>query len=92
MNVENAECLRNAEQEKLAPQPVFVEQPANDLPTALLWGLGGVLALVVCYVFKGIAAFWFRFGIPGAFLATGMTACVFIYRYGMNLARERGEI
>ncbi len=92
MNVENSEWLRNSEQEKLAAQPVFVEQPANNLPTALLWGVGGVLALVVCYVLKCIAAFWFQFGIPAALLATGITSCVFIYRYGMNLARERGEI
>ena len=27
-----------------------------------------------------------------ALCAIPITACVFIYRYGMNLARERGEI
>ena len=59
------------------------------MPTLVLFAYAFV---GVGYALKGIAAFGFQFGIPVAFLATGITTCVFIYPYGMNLARERGEI
>ena len=82
---------------------VFAEQPKRGMPADLFIGLGAVLALpalvmlyyvfvAVSYAVKGIAAFWFQFGIPIAFLTVGVALCVYIYRYGMNLARERGEI
>ena len=44
------------------------------------------------YAVKGIAAFWYQYGIPAAILAVGVALAVFIYRYGMNAARECGEI
>jgi hypothetical protein len=92
-----------ARQEEIASQPVFVEQTKSGMPADLFIGLGVVLALpalaMLYYVFvafyyavKGIAAFWFQFGIPLAILAVGVGTCVFIYRYGMKAAAECGEI
>ena len=82
---------------------VFAAQPKRGMPADLFIGLGVVLVLpalvllyyvfvAVSYAVKGIAAFWVQFGIPIAFLTVGLVLCVYIYRYGMNLARERGEI
>ena len=69
------------------------------MPSDLFIGLGVVLALpalvILYYVFvafyyaiKGMAAFWFQYGIPVAILAVGVCVCVFIYRYGMKAAEE----
>ena len=102
-DIAKREELRIAEQKKLSSQPVFVEQTTNGFPADLLFGLSVVLALpalpllyyafvAVRYAVKGITAFYLQYGIPVAFLAVGVVLCVFIYRYGMNLASERGEI
>ncbi len=80
-----------------------LRQAKDGMPSDLFIGLGVVLALpalvmlyYVCvafyYAIKGIAAFWFQYGIPVAILTVGVVLCVFIYRYGMNLAAEHGEI
>ncbi len=67
------------------------EETKGGMTADLSIGLGVVLALpalvTLYYIFVA-----FRFGIPVAILTVGVVLCVFIYRYGMNLARERGEI
>lgn len=90
-------------QDKVATQPVFVEQTKGGIPADLLFGIGVFAALpalvmlvyffiAVSYAVKGILAFWFQFGIPLLIIAVGIAACVFIWRYGMNAAAECGEI
>ena len=68
--------------------------------------LSPVLMFCMFHVFRAAAVFctgvaWFfsTYTVPFligaawvALCAIPITACVFIYRYGMNLARERGEI